>query len=121
MFNPFRSLAILAGLAAGVFLTATPAHAQFSRVPGGGWGGGVTVMPGAYYGTPGGTSVNPWTGSVYRPWAGVVSKPSGNYFYVPGTGNYTPWGKVPGSGVYQNPWTGNMYNPGSGAYVRQFR
>jgi hypothetical protein len=117
-----RSLLVAAGLAAGVLFTASPAQAQFivgGRVPGGGWGS-AGFMPGAYSGFPGGTNVNPWTGSVYRPWAGTVSKPSGNYFYVPGTGSYTPWGRVPGSGIYQNPWSGNQYNPNSGFYHRRW-
>jgi hypothetical protein len=116
-----RSLLVAAGLAAALLFTTSSAQAQFvgSRVPGGGWGS-AGFMPGAYYGFPGGTNINPYTGSVYRPWAGVVSKPSGNYFYVPGTGSYTPWGRVPGSGIYQNPWTGNQYNPGSGFYNRRW-
>jgi hypothetical protein len=117
-----RSLIVVAGLAAGVLFADSTASAQFvigGRVPGGGFQS-VEQMPGRYYGFPGGTNVNPYTGSVYRPWAGVVSKPSGNYFYQPGTGTYTPWGKVPGSGIYQNPWTGNQYNPGSGAYIRRW-
>lgn len=118
--SPFRSLVVLAGLVAGVLLTDSSAKAQFafggSRVPGGGFPSGGFV-PGRYFGIPGGTNVNPWTGSVYRPWAGVVSKPGGNYFYVPGTGSYTPWGRVPGTGVYQNPWSGNKYNPGTGLYI----
>lgn len=109
-------LAAVAGLAVG----ADAAHAQWpgGRVPGGGWGG---FAPGLYYGFPGGTNFNPWTGSVYRPWAGTVSKWSGNYHYVPGTGAYTPWGRVPGSGLYQNPWTGGVYNPRSGFHVRPWR
>ena len=75
-----------------------------------------------YTGVLGGytANFNPWTGSVYRPWAGTVTKPSGNYYYVPGTGTYTPWGKVPGSGIYQNPWSGNQYNPASGLYLRRY-
>ena len=88
-------------------------------MPGGGFQS-VEQMPGRYFGFPGGTNINPYTGSVYRPWAGTVTKPSGNYFYVPGTGTYTPFGKVPGTGIYQNPWSGNQYNPGSGAYVRRW-
>jgi hypothetical protein len=79
------------------------------------------VRPGFYFGAPGGTNFNPVTGSVYRPWAGTVDKWSGSYFYVPGSGQYTPWGgRVPGSGVYQNPWSGNLYNPGSGLYFRNW-
>jgi hypothetical protein len=119
-----RSLVLLTGIAAGVTLTASTASAQFilgggSRVPGGfGFGPSVEFRPGQYYGRPGGTNFNPFTGSVYRPWAGVVSKPSGNYQYIPGTGSYTPFGKVPGTGLYQNPWSGNKYNPASGTYIR---
>ena len=120
-----RSLMLLAGLTAGVLFSASPASAQFifgggGRVPGGEFGPSVEVRPGQYFGRPGGTNFNPWTGSVYRPWAGTVSKPSGNYHYVPGTGDYTPFGKVPGTGIYQNPWSGNQYNPASGAYIRQW-
>lgn len=118
-----RSLMLLAGLTVGVLSSVSTASAQFvfgGRVPGGGFAPSVEVRPGQYFGRPGGTNFNPWTGSVYRPWAGIVSKPSGNYFYVPGTGTYTPFGKVPGTGIYQNPWTGNQYNPGSGAYIRRW-
>lgn len=117
-----RSLIVVAGVAAGLLFTTSTASAQFvvgGRVPGGGFQS-VEQMPGRYYGFPGGTNINPYTGSVYRPWAGTVTKPSGNYFYVPGTGTYTPFGKVPGTGVYQNPWSGNQYNPGSGAYIRRW-
>lgn len=113
---------ILMGVAAaaGLAVGAETAQAQWpgGRVPGGGWGGGVGVAPGRYYGFPGGTNINPHSGSVYRPWAGTVNKPSGTYFYVPGSGQYTPWGRVPGTGVYQNPWSGGVYNPGSGFYAR---
>jgi hypothetical protein len=114
-----RSMIVAAGIAMGIGLLANDASAQ-GRVVGGFGGGFTTVMPGAYVGSPGWTQVNPWTGSVYRPQFGVVSKPSGNYFYVPGTGSYTPWGRVPGSGVYANPWSGNTYNPGSGFYNQRW-
>lgn len=104
-----------------VLFAADAAQAQWGpRVPGGGFGPGVGVSPGRHYGFPGGTSFNPYSGSLYRPWAGTVTKPSGNYFYVPGTGSYTPWGRVPGTGVYQNPWSGNLYNPRSGLYLRNW-
>jgi hypothetical protein len=120
-----RSLSFLACLTAGVLFSDTPAHAQFilgggGRVPGGGFAPSAEIRPGQYFGLPGSTNFNPWTGSVYRPWAGTVTKPSGNYYYVPGTGTYTPWGKVPGSGIYQNPWSGNQYNPASGLYLRRY-
>lgn len=117
-----RTTAAMVLALGGLLVGADAAQAQWrgGRVPGGGWGGfpGVGFAPGRYHGFPGGTNVNPWTGSVYRPWAGTVSKWSGNYHYVPGTGAYTPWGRVPGSGLYQNPWTGNVYNPRTGFYSR---
>jgi hypothetical protein len=105
--------------AAGLTAGAETAQAQWpgGRVPGGGWGWGPGVAPGRYFGPPGGTNFNPVTRSVYRPWAGTVTKPSGTYFYVPGTGAYTPWGRVPGTGVYQNRWSGGVYNPRSGFYA----
>jgi hypothetical protein len=90
-----RSLIVATGLAAGLLFTTSTASAQFvvgGRVPGGGFQS-VEQMPGRYFGFPGGTNINPYTGSVYRPWAGTV---------------------------YQNPWSGNQYNPGSGAYVRRW-
>lgn len=125
LFTTVRSLFVVAGLAAGVLFTDSAAQAQFiigggGRLPGGGFAPSVEFRPGRYYGFPGGTNFNPYTGSVYRPWAGVVTKPSGNYHYVPGTGTYTPFGKIPGTGIYQNPFTGNQYNPASGLYIRRW-
>ena len=96
-----RTIACKLLAAVALLVGADAAQAQWpgGRVPGGGWGGMHGFAQGRYYGFPGGTNFNPYSGSVYRPWAGSVSRPSGNYFYGPGTGAYSPWGRVPGSGL----------------------